>query len=109
MLQMKAAYISAEREIINEANKGNDLTGWDKQPDVLTEFGPMSAEEFHNFEVDGFGNIKNISAGDMLLDRAREVRKKLDIAIQDENYVKASMLQNVLNGIEIEYKKLKDE
>ncbi len=56
MLQMKAAYIAAEREIITEAEKGNDLTGFDN---TVIAFEPMSPEDFFNHEVDAFGNLKS--------------------------------------------------
>lgn len=106
ILKMKAAYIAAEREIISQAEIGNDLTGFDSAVQV---FGPMTPKEFAEFEVDGFGNAKKYSVADDILAKAKEVRKKLDDAIHADDYVKAQMYQQILDGLEIKYNKYKDE
>ena len=104
ILKMRAAYIDAERLIIQEAEKGNDLTG--AETSYTIAFEPMSPEEFAKHEKDGKGNIK-LSEEEYLLAKARQVREQLDQALYDEDYIKAKMLQTVLNGLERKYNRLR--
>ncbi len=100
ILRMSAAYIHAEQRIVNEAAKGNDITG--------ASTPPMDSEQFFHAEVDGFGNIINhISEEEYLLAKGREIQDKLDKALEQEDYRKAAMLENVFKGLKIKYNKLK--
>ena len=105
ILKMKAAYIAAERQIISDAQKGIDLTGFNEATTIAFE--PMSPQDFFQAEVDAFGNMKKLSEADVIFEKAKEVRKKLDNALDEENYLKAEMFQNILNGLEKQYNRLK--
>ena len=100
ILKMRAAYVAAEKYIISEADKGNDITGFDR---------PMSPEEFNHAEVDEFGNItKMISEEEFLIRKGNDVQDKIDEALEEEDYRKAAMLKNVLRGLELKYNKLRN-
>ncbi len=102
ILKMSSAYIHAESKIIGEAEKGNDLTGFTQHDSVSYTSTP---ESFH-FEVDNFGNMKHIGAKEALLEKAKEVRKQLDEAIDNDEFEKAELLQQALNAIQTKYNKL---
>ena len=109
ILKMRAAYIAAEQHIIQEAANGNDITGHDSgmtvddHPDLRI---PQD-DRFAGWEVDAFGNMKGIFESELLYKRGQEVRAKLDRALDEENYIKARMLQTVLDGIKKRYEQAK--
>ncbi len=107
ILRMSAAYIHAEQRIVNEAAKGNDITGAGTEQ-VKFDFDPTTPEQFHTFEVDGFGNIRQYSEEEELIKQGLEVQAKLNKALEDEDYRKAAMFTNVLDGLRIKYNKLKE-
>jgi len=102
ILKMRSAYIDAERIIVEEASKGNDLTGFDSQVITFTSESTGPIEFFNEMS-------KPLSIAEEILEKAREVREKLDNAIHADDYVKAQMYQNILNGLEEKYNKYKDE
>ena len=110
LLKMRAAYIMAEQMIIEEANKGNDLTGHDTPPatNIIFTSDSTSPEEFDNFTF-SFGEPKPLTDIEQVFAKAVEVREKLDNAIHDNDFVKARMLQNVLDGLELKYNRLKNQ
>ncbi len=97
ILKMRAAYILAEQSIIDAASKGIDII---YDPDTTSYSMEMGPEDFFRTE-------QPLNDEESLLKKAREVKKKLDDAIQDEDYTKAQMFQNILDGLEIKYNKLK--
>lgn len=103
LLKMSTAYIHAEQKIITEAEQGNDITGfqsggYEKQ---------MTPEQFHDeITFDGYGNPHPLTPKEMLYDKAKEVLKQLQQAVQDEDYRKASLLDQTLKVIKIKYDKL---
>lgn len=110
ILLMRSAYIAAEQLIVNEASKGNDLTGIEtvtEADNITWTSSSTTPEDFFAAEIDQFGNIRNISEAEMLLEQARELRKQLDNAIQNEEYDKAKILQDTLDKVQIKYNKLK--
>ena len=113
LLKMKAAYIDAERTIMQEANRGNHITGFQDQQVSFEvdgfEFNANTTDESFSW-IFGDGNkMGNLNELDRIYKDAQNVRNKLDQAIDEENYVKAEMLQNVLNGLEKQYNKLKNQ
>ncbi len=107
-----AAYIAAERQIIFEASRGNDLTGADALVRRELEDQGMNPEEFWTsssteFVGDPFGGIKNVSELDRLYNQALEIREQINRAINDEEYEVASVLQRTLDVLEMKYNNLK--
>ena len=95
---MSTAYILAEQRIINDAAHGIDTTGHiAAQSHFVIEDTP---ESFH-FEVGRPMNDK-----ELLYNKAQEVRKQLENAIENEDYEKAQLLQHTLDVIERKYNKL---
>ncbi len=100
LLKMRAAYILAEQSIIESASRGIDLTGYESSNYTIA-FEDMGPEQFFSTSTG------SVDEAESLLSKAREVRKKLDDAIQNDDYIKAQTFQNILNGLEIKYNKLK--
>ena len=111
LLKMRAAYIMAEQMIIEEANKGNDLTGHDTPPatNIIFTSDSTNPEEFDNFSFSFGEQPKPLTDIEQVYAKAVEVREKLDNAIHDNDFVKARMLQNVLDGLELKYNRLKNQ
>ena len=89
ILKMSSAYIHAERQIMDSASRGVDLTGADQN--IKFTFDAMDPEDFNSWEISTGGKMEPISPADEILDKARKVREKLDNAIHDDNYVKAQL------------------
>ena len=109
LLKMRAAYIMAEQMIIEEAAKGNDITGHDapKTTNIIFTSDSTNPEELDNFSFSFGEEPKPLTDIEQVYAKAVEVREKLDNAIHDNDFVKAQMYQNVLDGLELKYKRLK--
>ena len=90
ILKMASAYIHAERKIIDDASLGIDTTGHMAEAESYTT--TSTAESFH------FSTAKQD-----LFAKAVEVRRQLEEAINNEEYEKASLLQELLDTIERKY------
>ena len=102
ILKMSSAYILAERKIIEDAASGIDTTGHIAEQQRTIEF--VSPEEFYQADKN-----KPMTIAEEILEKAREVREKLDDAIHNNNFVKAKMFQQILDGLEKQYNRFKDE
>lgn len=97
IMKMTAAYIAAEQQIIKQANE-NQLG--------VQVFGPISAEELHNYEFDGFGNVKHNSAKEIIgkkLDKLEEQGRKL---LAEEKYELFAELKQIYDKYKKEYDRL---
>ena len=106
LTKMTTAYINAERMIIENSNRGIDITGHDT-------FYKDRGVSLDNFEgaIEDLEFLKGgtpLTPSDEVWEAAKEVRAKLDEAIEKDEYVKAEMLQNVLDGLQEQYNKLKN-
>ena len=88
---MSSAYILAEKKIIEDAARGIDTTGHLAEQSIDFEFEPGD---------------RDLTDKELLYEKAVEVRKQLDKAIELNEFKKAKQLQELLNIIEIKYKKL---
>ena len=106
--KMMSAYIAAERTIIEENSKGNDITGSESAISYYstTTFEPMTPQEFFSAEVDAFGNLKNVDEKSVLLEKAMKVRELLDKAIANDEFEKAQVYQRTLDILQEKYDKL---
>ena len=74
---------------------------------TMTSFDPITPEQFWHHEVDAFGNIRQVSELEQVIQRARKAKENLEKALDREDYLKARTFQNILDGLEIKYNKLK--
>ena len=102
ILKMRAAYIEAEKLLIQEAADGNDLTG----VKVITEFDPMTAEEFHQFQTDGFGNIRHKSPKEVILDKMNKIAADAQKYLKQEKYELVQELKELYERYKREYDRL---
>ena len=91
---MSSAYILAERKIIEDANKGIDTTGHLAEQGWSMEF-ESTPEDF-----------ARPSQKEEILAKAREVRKQINEAIENEQYEVLPHLNKVLTILEAQYKRL---
>ena len=94
---MSSAYILAERKIIDDAHNGIDTTGH------IAQYDSMSPEE--QFEAD-FQFNRKLSDKELLKEKADEVRRQYDEAMDAEDYLRAGALHELLNVIQIKYDRL---
>lgn len=99
ILKMRAAYIEAEKLLIQEAADGNDLTG----VKVITEFDPW-AEEFH--QTDGFGNIRHSSPKEVILKKMNDIALKAEKYLAEEKYELVQELKELYDKYKSEYDRL---
>ena len=102
ILKMRAAYIAAERFIISQAAEGNDLTGMQ----IIESFESMTPEEFNEFEVDGFGNIRNKSPKEVILNKMNEIALKAEKYLEQEKYELVQELKEIYEKYKQEYDRL---
>lgn len=102
ILKMRAAYIAAERLIIQEAAEGNDITGLQ----VIQTFDPMNAEEFHQYETDGFGNIKNLTPKDLIKQKMIAIQEQANKLLEQEKYELVAELKEIYEKYKQEYDRL---
>ncbi len=105
ILKMRAAYIEAEKLLIQEAADGNDLTGITGVK-VISEFEPMTPEEFHQFETDGFGNIRHKSPKEVILNKMNEIAAKANKYLEQEKYELVQELKELYERYKQEYDRL---
>ena len=105
--KMASAYILAERQIIDDASRGIDTTGHIAETQGYTFYtSSTSPEEHFAKEVDIFGNLKPFDEKESILEKARNVRKKLDEAIANDEFEKAEIYQITLDALQRKYDKL---
>ena len=102
ILKMRAAYIAAEKLIIEETAKGNDITGMQ----VIQTFEPMTAEEFHQYQTDGFGNIRHKSPKEVILDKMNDIAAKANKYLEQEKYELVQELKEIYEKYKQEYDRL---
>ena len=100
ILKMRAAYIAAEKLIIEEAAKGNDLTN------TIKIFEPMTAEEFHQYQTDGFGNIRHKSPKEVILDKMNDLAATANKYIKQAKYELVQELKELYERYKQEYDRL---
>lgn len=102
ILKMRSAYIAAEKLIIEETAKGNDITGMQ----IIQTFEPMSPEEFHEYQVDGFGNIRHSSPKEVILKKMNDIALKAEKYLQEEKYELLQELKEIYDRYKQEYDRL---
>lgn len=102
ILKMRSAYIAAEKLLIQEATNGNDITGIK----VITEFPPMTPEEFHEYQVDGFGNIRHSSPKEVILKKMNDIALKAEKYLAEEKYELVQELKELYEKYKREYDRL---
>lgn len=102
ILKMRAAYIAAEKLIIEEQVKGNDITG------VYTtaSFDPMTPEEFHKVATDGFGNIRNITPKELIKQKMNALEEQGRKLLEQEKYELFAELKEIYDKYKQEYDRL---
>ncbi len=105
ILKMSAAYILAEQRLMANPSKGLDFN----TDDYSITFDAVNPEEFYFTTNTTQGMKYDENSAEGLLKEARNVREKLDNAIHDNDFIKAKTFQNILDGLEIKYNKLKDK
>jgi len=101
--KMKSAYIDAERTIMAEVQQGHDLTGSLK---VIETFEPMTAEEFHQYQTDGFGNIKNITPKELIKQKMDSIQEQGRKLLEEEKYELFAELKEIYEKYKQEYDRL---
>ena len=102
ILKMRAAYIAAEKLIIEEQIKGNDLTG----VSTIHSFDPMTAEEFHKVVTDGFGNIRNVTPKELIKQKMDALEKQGRKLLNEEKYELFAELKEIYEKYKQEYDRL---
>jgi len=102
ILKMRAAYIAAEKLIIEESAKGNDITG----VEVIQSFEPMTPEEFNEYNVDAFGNIRHKSPKEVILNKMNEIAAKANKYLEQEKYELVQELKELYEKYKQEYDRL---
>jgi len=102
ILKMRAAYIAAEKFLIQEAAQGNDITGIK----VVQSFEPMTPEEFNQYETDGFGNIRHKSPKEVILNKMNDIIAKANKYLEQEKYELVQELKELYERYKQEYDRL---
>ena len=97
--KMIKAYVEAERYLINEAAQGNGVQ-------YVQEFEPMTAEEFHQYETDGFGNIRNKTPKEVILQKMNDIALKAQKYLEEEKYELVQELKEIYERYKKEYDRL---
>ena len=101
ILKMRTAYIAAEKLLIQEASGTIDAS------DIkITEFPPMTAEEFHQYQTDGFGNIRHKSPKEVILDKMNDIAAKANKYLEQEKYELVQELKELYERYKKEYDRL---
>jgi len=103
IIKMKAAYIEAEKTLITEAQQEVEWTGSLKTIEV---FDPMTPEEFHQYQTDGFGNIKNITPKDLIKQKMDALEKQGRKLLEEEKYELFAELKEIYEKYKQEYDRL---
>lgn len=102
ILKMRAAYIAAEKLIIEEQINGNDLTG----VSTIARFDPMTPEEFNKVVADGFGNIRNITPKELIKQKMDALEKQGVKLLEQEKYELFAELKEIYEKYKQEYDRL---
>ena len=106
LTKMVAAYIAAEKKIITESTTGMA----DDVSSVIIHSQPKMDPEVFHWEVDGFGNMRQVSEKDrykeLLLQQATEIRAQLDLAIAEQRFEDCGELEKTLEDIKKRYDSL---
>ena len=102
ILKMRAAYIAAEKLIIEEQINGNDPTGVSK----YYNFDPMTPEEFHKVATDGFGNIRNVTPKELIKQKMDALEKQGRKLLEQEKYELFAELKEIYDKYKQEYDRL---
>ena len=92
--QMTSAYINAEKILIQQAAES------------VETFEPMSPEEFHHYQVDGFGNIKNLTPKDLIKQKMESIEAQGRELLEREKYELFAELKEIYEKYKQEYDKL---
>jgi hypothetical protein len=101
ILKMRTAYIAAEKLLIQEAS--GTINASDMK---IIEFPPMTAEEFHKYETDGFGNIRHKSPKEVILDKMNDIVAKANKYLKQEKYELVQELKELYERYKREYDRL---
>ena len=95
--KMKAAYIAAERAIVQDAS----LTGWENQ----------KLDEFAGSEMDQFGNVTNLTVRDIQIRRLEQQLEELENVgrrlLEEEKYELLKESKEIWEKIVIQLNNLK--
>ena len=92
--QMTSAYINAEKILIQRAAES------------VETFEPMSPEEFHHYQVDGFGNIKNLTPKDLIKQKMESIEAQGRKLLEQEKYELFAELKEIYEKYKQEYDRL---
>jgi len=92
--KMTSAYINAERILIQKASE------------TVETFEPMSPEEFHTYQVDGFGNIKNLTPKDLIKQKMDSIEDQGRKLLEQEKYELFAELKEIYEKYKQEYDRL---
>lgn len=73
---------------------------------IAEKIQPMTPDEFFHHQVDGFGNIKNISKKQILLAQLQQLDEKWKELLEDEKYELLVELKEIYEKIKKEIDKL---
>lgn len=102
ILKMRSAYIAAEKFLIQEAADGHDFTNFQ----VIETFEPMTPEEFHQYQTDGFGNIRHSSPKEVILKKMNDIALKAEKYLAEEKYELVQELKELYEKYKREYDRL---
>lgn len=102
ILKMRSAYIEAEKMIIQQAASGNDITG----TQIIQSFEPMSPEEFDQYAIDGFGNIRHKSPKEVILNKMNALEEQGRKLLKEEKYELFAELKEIYDRYKQEYDRL---
>lgn len=94
ILQMTSAYINAEKILIQQAAES------------VETFEPMSADEFQHYQVDGFGNIKNLTPKDLIKQKMESIEAQGRELLEQEKYELFAELKEIYEKYKQEYDRL---
>ena len=98
ILKARAAYFDAEQEIIGKLPKYDDS--------YIVSHEPMTPEEWHAYEVDGFGNLKNITPKELIKQKMDALEKQGTKLLQEEKYELFAELKEIYERYKREYDRL---
>ena len=115
LLEMKAAYIAAEREIMQNPS----LTQWDeaiefRMKDGSVEFREMNPEEYAKvYESDAFGNMRQVTVKELQIRKLEEQLEQLEETgrklLQDEKYELMREAQELYDRTLAQLKRLRND
>ena len=94
IVKMTSAYINAEKILIHKASES------------VETFEPMDTEEFHSYQVDGFGNIKNLTPKDLIKQKMNALEEQGIKLLEEEKYELFTELKEIYEKYKQEYDRL---